>query len=158
MDADFELDESGLAQLVGKHGGRRAGAGRPKGTGNNKAMAALAAAAEENPDVLDEDPDGRMTLAVRKARAVVMKEEALAELKALELKVETGKYLPREAFQEATATVLATVSQALRSLPDMLERQHNLPPEVLQVVENTIDEVLNQAADSLALFAAQPNE
>ena len=74
-------------------------------------------------------------------------------LKALELQIETGKYLPRDAYREATATVLATLAQSMRSIPDTLERKHGLPPEALKYIEDTIDEQLSSAAATLALFA-----
>lgn len=149
MQADYDLDDSGNA--IPTRGGRRPGAGRPKGTGNED-MRRLAAAAELDPDLLDPDSDDRTTIAVRKAKATADKEEALAGLKALELKIETGKYLPRDAFREASATALATLSQGLRSIPDTLERRYNLTPDVLQAIEVTVDDALSQVADTLALF------
>ena len=152
MDADFDLDDSGNVVPTTERGGRRPGAGRPKGMGNEQ-MQAKADAAAENDDELDPTSPDRLTIAVRKAMAVALKEESLAGLKALELQVETKKYLPRDAYREATATVLATLSQALRSIPDTLERKHSLSPAALQYIEATIDEQLSSAATTLALFA-----
>ena len=148
MDADFELDDDGTTHVIPAKGGRRDGAGRPKGMGNEQ-MQARADAGEE----LDPESTDRLTIAVRKAKAVALKEESIAGLKALELQVETKKYLPRDAYREATATLLATLSQALRSIPDTLERKHGLPPAALQYIEATIDEQLSSAAATLALFA-----
>ena len=148
MDADFELDDDGIAHVIPAKGGRREGAGRPKGIGNEQ-MQALA----DSEDDLDPESSDRLTIAVRKAKAVALKEESIAGLKALELQVETKKYLPRDAYREATATVLATLSQALRSIPDTLERKHGLTPAVLQYIEVTIDEQLSSAAATLSLFA-----
>jgi len=152
MDADFELDDNGTAHVIPARGGRREGAGRPKGMGNEQ-MQARAAAAEAGEEELDPESTDRLTIAVRKAKAVALKEESIAGLKALELQVETKKYLPRDAYREATATLLATLSQALRSIPDTLERKYGLPPAALQYVEATIDEQLSSAATTLALFA-----
>ena len=151
MDADFELDDDGTTHVIPAKGGRREGAGRPKGMGNEQ-MQARADAAEAG-DELDPESSDRLTIAVRKAKAVALKEESIAGLKALELQVETKKYLPRDAYREATATLLATLSQALRSIPDTLERKFGLSPAALQYVEATIDEQLSSAATTLALFA-----
>lgn len=155
MDADFELDDDGYARPITAKGGRREGAGRPKGMGNEQ-MQAKADSAALNDEELDPTSPDRLTIAVRKAMAVALKEESIAGLKALELQVETKKYLPRDAFREATATLLATLSQALRSIPDTLERKHALSPEALKFVEDTIDKQLSGAAATLALFAGTP--
>ena len=152
MSDIFDLGPGGEVLTGSTRGGRREGAGRPKGTGN-EAMRKLFAESEDDPDLLDPESDDRTTIAVRKARAVASKEESIAGLKALELQIETGKYLPRDAYREATATVLATLAQALRSVPDTLERKHSLPPEALKYIEDTIDEQLSSAAATLALFA-----
>lgn len=155
MDADFELDADGNVSDIGTHGGRRAGAGGPKGLSREQ-MQAKANASADNDCELDPTSPDRLTIAVRKAMAVALKEESIAGLKALELQVETKKYLPRDAFREATATLLATLSQALRSIPDTLERKHALSPEALKFVEDTIDKQLSGAAATLALFAGTP--
>ena len=151
MDADFELDSDGYAQVIPTHGGRREGAGAPKGLSREQ-MQARSDAADAGEE-LDPDSGDRLTIATRKAKAVALKEESIAGLRALELQVETKKYLPRDAYREATATLLATLSQALRSIPDTLERKHGLPPAALQYIEATIDEQLSSAAATLALFA-----
>ena len=65
--------------------------------------------------------------------------------------------MPRDAYREATATVLAAISQSLRSLPDAIERRHSVPPKVLQEIEATIDQVLAEAAENLALFTEARN-
>lgn len=152
MNADFDLDKDGNVVPTTERGGRRPGAGRPKGMGNEQ-MQAKADAAADNDEELDPTSPDRLTIAVRKAMAVALKEESLAGLKALELQVETKKYLPRDAYREATATMLATLSQALRSIPDTLERKLSLAPEALQYIEATIDKQLSSAATTLALFA-----
>lgn len=152
MNADFELDADGNVSDIGTHGGRRAGAGGIKGLSREQMQAKVDAAADNDEELDPTSPD-RLTIAVRKAMAVALKEESIAGLKALELQVETKKYLPRDAYREATATLLATLSQALRSIPDTLERKHSLPPAALQYIEATIDEQLSSAAATLSLFA-----
>lgn len=88
--------------------------------------------------------------------AKARKETALAGLNELQLKVKSGEYLPRAAYQEATATLLAMLSQGLRSLPDTIERKLSVSPDVLQMIEAAIDDGLNEVADTLALFAGKP--
>ena len=85
-----------------------------------------------------------------KARA--RNEDAKAGLNEIELKKAQGEYLSRTAFREACATLLAEVAQALRSIPDQLERKHALPPAAVQSVEKTIDEALATLAGGLELF------
>lgn len=85
-----------------------------------------------------------------KARA--RNEQAKAELNELKLKVETGRYVERDAVRQASATMLATLSQALRSLPDNLERKFNLSPDVLTFIGREIDALTEGMAQDLALY------
>lgn len=130
---------------IPSHGGRRAGAGGPKGYSKKRA------AEMENESSVD--GDDVTNTAVKKARAVARKEEALAGLNELELKIKSGEYLSRTAYREASATLLAELAQGLRSLPDTLERKFGLSPEALLHVERTIDEAMQSVADGLELFA-----
>lgn len=125
-------------------GGARPGAGRPR----QKRAEEIQADAE----LFGDEPDEQISTAVRFDRAKARKEEALAGIHELNLKIQSGAYLPRDAYREASATALSTLSQALRSLPDLLERKHALSPEALQMVEHLVDQVLNDAANQLALF------
>ena len=45
------------------------------------------------------------------------------------------------------------VQEVLRSLPDNLERQFNLAPDVAEAIGITVDAALNDVADGLSLFA-----
>jgi phage terminase Nu1 subunit (DNA packaging protein) len=85
-----------------------------------------------------------------KARA--RHEQIKADLAELKLKVETGRYVERDAVRQASATMLATLSQALRSLPDNLERKFNLSPDVLQHIAREIDSLTDDMAQDLAMF------
>lgn len=150
-DTEFKLDQPGQTLLLKSRtrGGARPGAGRPRKD--------LRAKADEMADLFGEGPEqpeqpGASNPASRRDLALARKEEALAGLHELSLRVKSGEYLPRAAYREATATLLSTISQALRSLPDALERRHSLPPAALQEIEATVDQVLNEAADALALF------
>lgn len=130
-------------------GGRRPGYSAKKG---RELQDRIEAGGETN-DVDEETEDGaQLSASARTALAKARKETALAGLNELELQRKQGEYLPRAAYQEATATLLAMLSQGLRSLPDTLERKCNLPPEALDLVEQVIDEGLNEVAQTLALF------
>ncbi len=159
MNADFELGDDGeVIDLPGfRRGFHRPEGGRPPGYSPKKAKEELQRQdAAGDLDLDDDEPDsetGRLSTTVRTARAKARKETALAGLNELQLKVKSGEYLPRAAYQEATATLLAMLSQGLRSLPDTLERKYSLPPEVLELIETTIDDSLSHVAETLALFA-----
>lgn len=110
---------------------------------------------DESPD--PESDDGKLSTSVKTAIAKARKETALAGLNELELKVKSGQYLPRDAYQQATATLLAALSQGLRSLPDTLERRYSLAPDVLEDISAAIDESLSTVAETLALFTEVKN-
>ena len=155
MEADFDLDESGQVRPTSKPRRYQPGmGGRPAGYSPGKAKEMQERMeAGETPDEDDpESEEGRLSTSVKTAIAKARKETALAGLNELDLKVKSGQYLPRDAYQQATATLLAMLSQGLRSLPDTLERKCNLPPEALEMVEAVIDESLLSIADTLALF------
>ena len=160
MHADFDLgDDGSVSDLSGfRRGFHRPEGGRPPGYSPKKAAAeqarleALAVAGEDDADFDPDSEEGRLSTTVKMAMAKARKETALAGLNELQLKIKSGEYLPRAAYQEATATLLSMLSQGLRSLPDTIERKFSVAPEVLQLVEETIDSSLNHVAESLALF------
>ena len=123
------------------------GPGRPRGSFNKPKAPADTVSAEDELDI----ELGK--LAKRKAVALTEKEEALARQNWLKYEIDSGNYLPRSAYREASATLLAEVAQALRSIPDMLERKFSLPPEALVMVQTVIDDQLNTLADGLEMFA-----
>lgn len=156
MHADFDLGADGVTELPPgfRRGPYMPRGGRTPGYSPKKA-AEMARRIDAGGEVGDEDlesSDGQLSLTTRHLLAKARKEAALAGLNELQLKVKTGEYLPRAAYREATATLVASLSQGLRSLPDTLERKFGLPPEVLQDIEAAIDESLNSIADELALF------
>ena len=161
MRADFDLGEDGVVEelppgyrrgFYRPEGGRRPGYSPTKGRELQDKIAA-------GEDPVDESTEegAQLSASARTAVAKARKETALAGLNELELKRKSGEYLPRAAYQEATATLLAMLSQGLRSLPDTLERKCNLPPEALELVEQVIDQGLNEVAQTLALFAEVKN-
>lgn len=129
MHADFTLGDDG--SVFPTRGGARFGAGRkPSGY--------------EKPEVL-KDFDAA------KAR----KEAALADMHELNFKIKSGEYVERAAVREATTTLLANLAQAMRSLPDNLERKFNLATEVAEEVEKVIDATLADVAEGLSMFTAE---
>lgn len=115
-------------EAVPSHGGARAGAGRPSGPRS----------------------DAAKRFEVARARH----EEAKAAKAELSLKVESGEYLSRAAYQQASATALAMLTQAIRSIPDNLEREFKLPPEVLEAIGEMHDSALDSVANQFRLMAA----
>ena len=129
------------------NGGRREGAGRKKGYSPKTAD-----------DLFSGIDDGtasdttRVAASFAKARA--RKEGALADLNELSFKVKSGEYVSRAAVQEAAATLLSSLAQSLRSLPDNLERKFDLAPAVAAQVELVIDSALADVASGLEMFSS----
>jgi phage terminase Nu1 subunit (DNA packaging protein) len=117
--------------VVGGHGGYREGAGRK---------------AADHPDA-----DALESYNAARARHETTKADA-AEL---DLAIKRGQYLAREPIRLAAATAVAAVVQALRSLPDNLEREFHLSPEVTEAIEARVDEAL---ADLGRQFKAMTGE
>lgn len=120
------------------HGGAREGAGRPRGSvGGDKLNAERAAA--------------RYDFEAERARH----ERIKADEREFEFAVKRGEYLPRAVQQSAAATALAVLTQALRSIPDNLERTLGLAPEAVEMVARQIDDGLAEVA---AAFRAMTND
>lgn len=83
------------------------------------------------------------------ATAKARKEMALAAKAELEFRVKSKQYLPREAVRSAMATAFQSVAQALRSIPDNLERKLGVSPEVAETVSSAIDEAMGDLAFAL---------
>ena len=130
MYADFDLSSDGKT-VTPSHGGARAGSGR-KPAGYVKAQ-----------EVVDFE--------LARAR----NEAAKADLNELEYKIKSGEYVERDAVRQAAATMLATIAQALRSLPDTLERKCNMQPNEAEIVERTIDSVLEGLSDDLHMLTEE---
>jgi hypothetical protein len=148
MHTNLELDPDGTVRTASHHGGKRPGSGRPKGYSPRvqKAMES------NDTGIASEDVPEATSIAFRKARAIADKEEALANQAWLKYQQDSKEYLPRAAFREASATLVAELSQGLRSLTDELERKVTLPPEALMLIEQTIDDRLNAVAAGLEMF------
>ena len=110
------------------HGGKRPGAGRKPGPVS--------------------DANQRFT----EARA--KKEAALARLRQAEADTAERLLIPAAEVEETVATAYAAIAQRLLGLPDLLERQHGLDPELVQAIEGTIHQMMSALADDLQTLAA----
>jgi phage terminase Nu1 subunit (DNA packaging protein) len=130
MHADFELDSSGNTRPIGR-GGFREGAGRKP------------AGYEKPPEVLEYE------------RERTRNEKAKADLNELEFKIKSGEYISRQAVQQAAATMLSSIAQTLRSVPDTLERRLNIDPSLAESIGAEIDNILEGLGDELRLVAGE---
>ena len=122
-------------------GGRRAGAGR-KPAPVKEAIAQKIETA------------GVSDIYVSKAR----KEEAQASMAELELRIKSEQYVSRDAVRTVSARMLATLAQALRSIPDNVERQFALRPEQVQMIADLVDDALDEAATALVNLVGDPED
>lgn len=74
--------------------------------------------------------------------------KALADARLREhtLNERSGKYLPREAVRTACAESYAMVAQALRSIPDLVERKTGADVETCELISDVIDQVCSDLA------------
>lgn len=73
-------------------------------------------------------------------------EKIKADQRELALEIERGNYLPRDAQRAGAATALSVLTQSLRSIPDNVEREFALPPEVVEGIARQIDAALDEVA------------
>ena len=62
--------------------------------------------------------------------------------------------IPAAEVEETVGTAYAAIAQRLLGLPDLLERQHGLDPELVQAIEGTIHQMMTALADDLQTLAA----
>jgi hypothetical protein len=138
-------------------GGARPGAGRPKKTAAAPEAAPAARRAPGRPrkqpgDPLPPRPTANEVYAIERARHERLK----ADQRALKLTIERGEFIPRDAVRRASAALLAQVAQAMRGIPDNLERL-GLGADWCTRVEGVIDDVLDELADGLQRMGEQPS-
>jgi hypothetical protein len=137
-------------------GGARPGAGRPKKT--TAAPEAAHAAARRAPGRPPKQPGDpltpRLTANETYAFERARHEKIKCDQRALKLKIESGEYIPREAVRRASAALLAQLAQAMRSLPDNLERR-GLASDWCERIEGVIDDVLDELAEGLRRMSEQ---
>lgn len=126
---------------VKKRGGKRPGAGRKPKAGRAEVVPPIAAAATPEPV--------RSRVSIEYADARAAHEYWKAQLAEQEFNKRAGLLLDRGQVERASATVLANVAQALRSIPDNLERTVGLSPEQAEEVEKIIDGLCLSLQDKL---------
>ena len=109
---------------MNSHGGKRPGAGRPKGSNVSDHSERFNAARAD-------------------------KERSLADLRRMEVDTNAGKLIPAAEVEEAIATAFARIRQRLASLPDDLERRGLVTAEQAEGIENEIHNLMNGIADQL---------
>ena len=115
---------------IANHGGARPGAGRPPGPARPPS----------------DDREDYDHWRARTERAKALKGE-------MDLEVEAGRLVSRDAVQAASATLLATFTQHCRGIGDTLERTLGLQPEVSEAISREIDEALSVLAEDLRKMA-----
>ena len=113
------------------HGGKRAGAGRKPGT--------------------------QSTANARYYEARAQKEQALARLRKAEADERERHLIPASEVEQAVGIAYGTIAQRLLSLPDELERQHGIEPELAEAIEATIHTMMEGLADALQAVSTTPD-
>lgn len=90
-----------------------------------------------------------------KARA--RKEAAQADKAEIEAAQMAGSIVDRNAVRDAVAKAFSTISQSLRAIPDSLERQIGLAPEIAEKVGAMIDEAMGELANELEEIHKEAN-
>src|SRR5215217_7500245 len=139
MNADFELQTDGT--LRPNKGGRREGAGRKPGYSPKDRSQA------DSPDA------PHLSEATKRAKA-----QADAKNAELRFQIDSGEYLSRSAYREASAEALASVASHIRQIPDILEKEFGLDPAVLVKIEESINEALTTLANELEMFVTDEPE
>lgn len=148
MNADFELLEDGQVTPSGK-GGPRPNSGRPKGFSPKQNENATA----DTPGITQ-----ATKRAIELSDAKLAKAQADARNAELKFKRDSGEYLSRTAYREASAEAMASCASHIRQLPDILERKFNLAPELVLKIEEEINAALDTLADELEMFVSEDKE
>lgn len=119
-----------------QHGGARAGAGRPRKYGGSGELR-----------VKDEPDEGSVSGRYDRAKADEM--EAKAGLKIIELEVSRGNLVERGAIQAAAATAIQMFTQAVRSIPDELERREGVAADTCEKISVALDQAMAILASEL---------
>lgn len=96
-----------------------------------------------------EVPTEQLTEYQRLERAKADKEEQLARQAKTKADLDEGATVMRESVQIATATAYAVIAQSLQAIPDNLERQLGITPDVAEKVREMIDEALGELSNDL---------
>lgn len=156
MQADFELNPDGSVTVPGSARARTGfgnfGAGRPRKGAQSPRFSNNEDLFSEDPDEFEAEEDAANSKRVYES-ARARNELAKAQLNEIAVRIQSGKYVARSAVQQSSATLLATLAQTLRSIPDMLERK-GAAPEVCQMVEVIVNDALDGAATDLEMLGS----
>lgn len=83
-------------------------------------------------------------------------EKVKADLAELDYRTKVGELVSRAAVTTASATMLATFAQSMRTIPDSLERKFALAPEITEAIGRDIDDSLDAMADLFAMMTTPP--
>lgn len=105
---------------------------------------------------------GRKSAAENSTEAAVLynesrarKENALAGIAELDLGEKAGALLPRDKVKSAASIAFATFVQTMRSVPDNLERDLGIAPEVAEAIGVAIDEALADLGQQFKAMAGE---
>lgn len=73
-----------------------------------------------------------------------------SELKRRELQVQDGELVQAVELERSIATAFSAIAQAVRAVPDNLERRAGCGPEAAEAVGALLDEAMSALADKLA--------
>lgn len=93
--------------------------------------------------------EGDLEYHVARAR----KEAWQAKTVELDYRIKEGGFVDRNEVREVCATAYSALAQAMRSIPDALERREGISPDIAEKVGVVIDEVLGDLAKAFADLA-----
>lgn len=95
--------------------------------------------------------DGDIDYHVARAR----KEAWQAKTVELDYHIKQGSFVDRDEVRQVCATAYAALSQALRSIPDAMERREGISPDIAEKVGIVIDEILGDLATAFEGLATK---
>jgi len=119
-------------QVLGQHGGKRPGAGRPKGS-----------------------QSGSMTPYEALARARAKREIYKAHMAEMEFQIARKDLYRRDDILRVITTTIAIFAEQIRSLPDKLEREGGLTPKQAEIAEREVDNQLEEIRSKLIRWAEE---
>ena len=99
---------------------------------------------------IDHSPDGWPAIRMREISAMCNAVESLlAENERLKFEVDTKQLIPAEDVAREFSLMAKAVVMVLETLPDILERDCALTPTAVSRVQNVIDDLRDQMAESV---------
>ena len=92
--------------------------------------------------------NGDIEYSVARAR----KEAWTAKKVELDYRIQKNEYVLRAEVRQVCATAFSSLTQTLRSIPDLLERREGLDPLIAEKVSEVIDTVLDDIANEFEML------